>query len=89
MKAVITVVGQDTIGILAKVSNICAEYDANIIDVNQTVMQDMFCMVMLTEIDKLKTDLEDFRKALEVYAEKNNLQIHVMHEDLFTTMHHI
>ena len=56
MRAVITVIGKDTVGILAKVSAICAEYNANIIDVTQTVMQDLFAMIMLAQIDKMKTD---------------------------------
>ena len=89
MKAVITVVGKDKVGILAKVSQVCAQYDANIIDVNQTVMDDMFCMVMLAVIDKLKTDLGQFRGVLEDLAAENGLRIHVMHQDVFTTMHHV
>ena len=89
LKAVITVVGKDKVGILAKVSQVCAQYDANIIDVNQTVMDDMFCMVMLAVIDKLKTDLDQFRGVLETLAAENGLQIHVMHQDVFTTMHHV
>lgn len=89
MKAIITVIGKDTVGILAKVSTICANYQANIIDVNQTVMQDMFAMVMLTKIDKLSTDLSVLRNELEEMGKENNLQIHVMHEDIFNSMHRI
>ena len=54
MRAVLTVVGKDTVGILAKVSSICAEYNANVMDVTQTVMQDLFAMTMLIDINKLK-----------------------------------
>lgn len=89
MKAVITVVGKDTVGILAKVSTVCAEYDANVIDVNQTVMQDLFAMVMLVETDRLSVDLGVMRKSLEELGEANNLKIHVMHEDIFNSMHRI
>lgn len=89
MKAIITVVGKDTVGILAKVSTVCAEHNANVIDVTQTVMEDMFAMVMLVQIDKLKTDLGDLRSALETLGSENNLQIHVMHEDVFNSMHHV
>ena len=53
MRAVLTVIGKDGVGILAKISTQCANHNANIVDVNQTIMQDMFCMVMLVEIDKL------------------------------------
>lgn len=52
MKAVITVVGKDTVGILAKVSTVCSEYDANIVEVSQSVLQDMFAMIMLVELER-------------------------------------
>ena len=56
MKAVITVIGKDAVGILAKVSSICAESNANVIEVTQSVMQDMFAMIMLVDITKLSGD---------------------------------
>ncbi len=89
MKAVITVVGKDTVGILAKVSALCAECGANIIDVTQTVMQEMFCMIMLCETDTLTVPFSDFVDRAEALGEENNLKIHVMHEDLFNSMHRI
>ncbi len=89
MKAIITVIGKDTVGILAKVSTICAEYQANVIDVTQTVLEDMFAMIMLVEISRLSADLGVLRETLEKMGAENNLQIHVMHEDVFNTMHHV
>ena len=89
MKAVITVVGKDTVGILAKVSALCAEHGANIIDVTQTVMQDMFCMIMLCETDELNTPFSNFVDMAEKLGEENRLKIHVMHEDIFNSMHRI
>ena len=89
MRAVITVVGKDTVGILAKVSALCAERGANIIDVTQTVMQELFCMIMLCEIDTMEGEFASFVDAAEELGEKNNLKIHVMHEDLFNSMHRI
>jgi ACT domain-containing protein len=89
MKAIITVIGKDTVGILAKVSTICAEYKANVIDVTQTVLEDMFAMIMLVEISHLSSDLGVLRETLEKMGGENNLQIHVMHEDVFNTMHHV
>ena len=59
MKAVVTVVGRDTVGILAKVSASCAEHNANIIDVTQSVMQELFTMVMLVDITDIKGDFAD------------------------------
>ena len=52
MKAVITVIGQDTVGVVAKVSAVCAELNINIEDVSQSIMQDMFCMIMLVDLSK-------------------------------------
>ncbi len=89
MKAVITVVGKDTVGILAKVSALCAEHGANIIDVTQTVMQDLFCMIMLCETDALSIPFSNFVDQAEALGEENNLKIHVMHEDIFNSMHRI
>jgi len=89
MRAVITVVGKDTVGILAKVSALCAETGANIIDVTQTVMQDLFCMIMLCETDGITKPFHTFVDEAEKLGEENNLKIHVMHEDLFNSMHRI
>ncbi|NLJ16014.1 MAG: ACT domain-containing protein [Clostridiales bacterium] len=89
MRAVLTVVGKDTVGILAKVSSICAEYNANVMDVTQTVMQDLFAMTMLIDINKLKIGFSEFSDKLKNAGSDMGLQIHVMHEDIFNSMHRI
>lgn len=89
MRAVITVIGKDTVGILAKVSGICSEYKANVIDVTQTVMQDLFAMVMLVNIDNITGEFSVFSDRLKALGGEQNLSIHVMHEDLFNSMHRI
>ena len=89
MRAVITVVGKDTVGILAKVSTLCAGFGANIIDVTQTVMQDLFCMIMLCETQALSAPFAEFVDQAEKLGGENGLKIHVMHEDLFNSMHRI
>lgn len=89
MKAVITVVGKDTVGILAKVSTVCSEYDANIVEVSQSVLQDMFAMIMLVEIDKSNIGFEQLRTNLKAVGESTNTKVHVMHEDIFNSMHRI
>ncbi|MBQ7312576.1 MAG: ACT domain-containing protein, partial [Clostridia bacterium] len=61
MKAVITVIGHDTVGILAKVSTRCAEHNANIIEVTQSVMEDLFAMVMLVDITKITGEFTDLQ----------------------------
>lgn len=89
MRAVITVIGKDTVGILAKVSAICSEYNANIIDVTQTVMQDLFAMIMLAEIENINHGFRAFSERMTQLGEAQNLSIHVMHEDIFNSMHKI
>ena len=64
MKAVITVVGKDTVGILAKVSGECAKYNVNILEVSQTILQDMFCMIMIGDIDRLSVPFGEWSDAL-------------------------
>lgn len=89
MKAVITVVGKDAVGILAKVSAICAENNANVIEVTQSVLQDMFAMVMLVDITKISSDFSRLQDTLGSLGDSLGLKIHTMHEDIFNTMHSI
>ncbi len=89
MKAVISVTGKDTVGIIAKVSNICAEYGANISDITQSVLKDYFAMIMIAEIDKLSIPFSEFVDKLESLGKQNSLYIHAMHEDIFNAMHKI
>ena len=96
MRAVVAVIGKDTVGILAKVSGICAEHNANVMDVTQTIMQDLFAMTMMIEISKLKIDYIDFADKLtkagsdmQQAVADQGLVAHVMHEDIFNAMHRI
>ena len=89
MKAVLTVVGKDAVGILAKVSTECAKYNVNILDVSQSILQDMFCMIMLVDTADMKLEFTEFSDQLKAYGEERNLKIHVMHEDIFNSMHRI
>ncbi len=89
MKAVITVTGKDSVGIIAKVATACAEYGANIIDISQSVLKEYFAMIMLADIDELSVDFSDFVDQLAALGDASGLSIHAMHEDIFNTMHHI
>ncbi len=89
MRAIITVVGRDMVGILAKVAGECAKVNANVIEVNQSVLQDMFAMIMLIDISKITCKLGDFGEAMDVVGQEMGLKIHVMHEDLFNSMHRV
>ena len=89
MKAVITVTGKDSVGIIAAVSNECAAHSANIIDITQTVLSDYFVMIMLVNIDELKMSFSEFVDKLDALGKAKNLDIHTMHEDIFNAMHTI
>lgn len=89
MRAVITVVGKDTVGILAMVSGECAKYRANVIEVSQSVLQDMFAMIMIVEISALTCKLSELADHMADLGQKSGLVIHVMHEDIFNSMHRI
>lgn len=87
MKAVITVIGKDMVGILAKVSTTCAEANANVIEVTQSVLQEYFAMVMLVDISEMNYDLSQLQANL--VSNVNGMTIHVMHENIFNSMHRI
>ncbi len=89
MKAVITVTGKDSVGIIANVASECAKYDANIVDISQSVLSEYFAMIMLADIDKLSVSFSEFVDSLTALGKGRGLEIHVMHEDIFNTMHHI
>ncbi len=89
MKAVITVTGKDTVGIIAEVASVCAHHGANILDITQSVIGEYFAMIMLADISKLNKDFSVFVDALEQLGQSKNLVIHAMHEDIFNTMHHV
>ena len=84
MRAVVSVIGKDMVGILAKVSAECENANMNVIEVSQTLLQDMFAMIMLIDITKGNTTLADFAAHMEL-----KMSIHVMHEDIFNSMHKI
>lgn len=89
MKAVITVTGRDSVGIIAKVATACAEYGANIVDISQSVLKEYFAMIMLADIDALHVEFSEFVDKLAALGEREGLTIQAMHEDIFNTMHHI
>ena len=89
MKAVISVIGKDALGIIHKVSAKCVEAGANIVDISQSVMKEFFSMVMVVEIDALTLPFVDFVDSLTTLGKETGLEIHAMHEDIFAAMHKI
>lgn len=89
MNAVITVLGKDNVGILAKVSNECANVGVNILEVTQSVLQGMFAMIMFVDISKCTVPFSQLVDSLTASGEQMGVKIHVMHEDIFNAMHKI
>lgn len=89
MKAVITVTGKDTVGIIADVSALCAAHGANIREITQSVLSEYFAMIMLADIDGLDVPFTAFAEELAALGKKRGLDARAMHEDIFNTMHHV
>lgn len=89
MRAVVTVIGKDTVGILHKVSGICAGYNVNVIEVTQSVLQDMFAMIMLVDISAINDDFAKLVDSMDSLGKELGLSIHTMHEDIFNSMHSV
>lgn len=89
MKAVITVTGRDSVGIIAAVATFCAERQVNILDISQSVLSEYFAMIMLAEIDRINVPFADLADGLARLGQARGLDIRAMHEDIFNTMHHI
>lgn len=89
MKAVVTVIGKDMVGILAKVSTKCADSNANVMEVTQSVLQDLFAMIMLVDISGLNCEFSRFAGEMNTLGDELGLSIRAMHEDIFNSMHRI
>ncbi len=89
MKAVVTVTGKDKVGIIAAASAECARYGANIEDISQTVLNEYFAMIMLVSLTGLNVDFSVFADSMTKAGGEMGVDIRVMHEDIFNTMHRI
>ena len=89
MKAIVTVIGKDKPGIIAKVSTCLAENSVNIEDISQTLMQGNFTMLMLCDLSGAKKSLQQLKDSLVKLGSQIGVSIHVQHEDIFNAMHKI
>ena len=89
MNAIITVVGSDKVGIIAKVSAFLAERNINIVDISQTVLSGNFVMMMVTDLSSSTKALEDVKKELAELGSSFGVSISMMHEKVFSAMHRI
>ena len=86
MKAFITVIGHDTVGVVAKVAGLCTELNINIEDVTQSILQGMFAMIMLVDIN---VSHEELHKRTDALAAEMGMQINVTRQEVFDAMHTI
>jgi len=89
MRAVITVLGKDKVGIIAGISSILADSNVNILDISQTIMQDVFTMIMLTDVSNASVNFSDLSDKLEKKGHEIGLYVKIQHEDIFNSMHRI
>ncbi len=89
MKAVITVLGRDRVGIIAGVSRLLAEHGINILDISQTIMQDIFTMVMLVDTSMSSGSIAEVSRALDTLGAELGVQITIQHEAVFGSMHRV
>jgi ACT domain-containing protein len=89
MRAIVTVVGKDKVGIIAGVCTALAEYNVNILDIRQTVMQGYFTMMMVTDVSASNLPVAELAKALEEKGKEMNLSIRLQREDIFDAMHRV
>ncbi len=89
MKAVITVVGKDRVGIISEVSKILSDNNINILDISQTIMEEYFTMMMITNLSNCKQDFGIIKEIFNDYSKNNAVDVIIQHEDIFNSMHKI
>jgi ACT domain-containing protein len=87
MKAILTVIGEDKVGIIAGISNKMLEYKINILDVNQTIMQGFFTMIMVLDIKDMNASFEEVKAGLNAEGERLGVEVKIQKEEIFKSMH--
>lgn len=89
MKAIVTVVGKDQVGIIAGVCNALAAVNVNVLDISQTILQGYFTMIMVVDLKECATPFEELAASMEELGQQRGLSIRVQREDIFDAMHKI
>ena len=89
MNEIITVVGSDKVGIIAKVSNLLNDHSINIADITQTILSGNFVMMMMVELDKADISIDELRSEMNKKAEEMSVEINIMSEKVFSAMHRV
>lgn len=89
MRAIVTVIGKDRVGIIADVTALLAQYGVNVLDISQTVLQEYFTMIMLVDASQCTVPFADLARTLDEAGVQRSLQIRAQREDIFNAMHRI
>lgn len=89
MRAIVTVIGKDSVGIIAQVCAILSGHGVNVLDISQTILQEYFTMIMLVDTAHCDMDFDQLSRTLKEAGEKQNLSIRIQREDIFEAMHRI
>ena len=89
MKAFITVVGRDTVGVVSRVSTLCSELNINIEDISQSILQGMVAMIMLVDLAGCNVTHEELRARVEALGQEMEMQINLTRQEVFDAMHTI
>ena len=89
MKAIVTVIGKDQVGIIAAVCALLSEKNVNVLDISQTILQDYFTMIMLVDVADSTVPFARLREDLAAAGQERNLDIRIQREDIFNAMHRI
>lgn len=89
MKAFITVIGRDTVGVVAKVAGLCCELGINIEDVSQSILQGMFAMIMLVDLSGCTVSHEELHQRTDALAAEMGMQVSLTRQEVFDAMHTI
>ena len=88
-RTIITVIGKDRVGIIARVCTYLAENDINVLDINQSIVQGFFNMIMIVDAQNAKKDFAVLNEEIEKISEELGVKIKMQHEDIFDVMHRI
>ncbi len=89
MRAIVTAIGKDTVGIIASLCSLLASYGVNVLDISQTVMQSYFTMIMMVDTSGCSVDFKGLSEALSALGRDLSVDVRIQREDIFEAMHRI
>ncbi len=89
MRAIVTVIGRDQVGIIASVCALLSCHKVNVLDISQTILQEYFTMIMLVDVSQADLPFAELASILAQEGERQGLSIHAQREDIFNAMHRI